>query len=460
MADRGRTLGRALGALALAATLVALAPGTALAHPGALDRSFGDNGRVVTKTALDGYGWLDSHVHIAEGPDGTIVAAVGKTVFRYLPDGRLDPSFGEGGKLTADDPEGLPFRLHDLAVDSEGRVYLIGDVEVPDVEVLISYISSTHPTLGAVLRYSPSGQLDTGFGKNGALITDFGQPHYGPVYDKAFTGASRGVVEPDGSLLVVGTVGEIVAGEIRSHFEEFNRLLVRLAPDGGFDSSFGEGGVLSSTGIRSITDLELEAGGALVAVGRSLGTGNGPPTEAVARLRTNGVTDTRFGRNGVRALAATPPGTLAVDGRGRIAVLSGRGVMRLTRDGALDRHFGFRGGTTLKLPGESVISSIAAERSGRMLLAGTQVIGRPGAAPGGPGHRRSFTVIRLSQSGRRDSLFAHRGWLVTRFGKRSAVLGQDAFIDAEGRLVVAGPIARPDLAPTGGIALARYRLGR
>ena len=49
---------------------------------------------------------------------------------------------------------------------------------------------------------------------------------------------------------------------------------------------------------------------------------------------------------------------------------------------------------------------------------------------------------------------------MTRFGRRSGVFGQESFLDAAGRLVVGGPIARPDLAPIGGIALARYRVGR
>jgi hypothetical protein len=40
------------------------------------------------------------------------------------------------------------------------------------------------------------------------------------------------------------------------------------------------------------------------------------------------------------------------------------------------------------------------------------------------------------------------------------LLRQDAFIAAGNQLVIAGSVARPDLAPTGAIALVRYRLGR
>ena len=65
---------------------------------GRLDRSFGVGGRVVVKApGVSG---------LAVAPDGTIVAGLGPTGFgypamlaRYLPHGRPDTSFGSGGRL-------------------------------------------------------------------------------------------------------------------------------------------------------------------------------------------------------------------------------------------------------------------------------------------------------------------------------------------------------------------------
>jgi len=115
-----------LAALTAALVVLALLPAAASGKPGALDPSFGRRGRVVTKADLGGPNWLSAHVNIAGAPRGGIVAAVGKQIFRYLPDGKLDPSFGEGGRLMVANPKGLPFSLHDVAVDREGRVYVLG----------------------------------------------------------------------------------------------------------------------------------------------------------------------------------------------------------------------------------------------------------------------------------------------------------------------------------------------
>jgi beta-propeller uncharacterized protein DUF5122 len=163
---------RSMLALVAIATFV-LIPTAASAKPGALDPGFGDSGRIVTQTDLGNRDWP---VNIAEGPNGTIVAATEKTILRYLPDGSLDPSFGEGGKVTIPDPEGLPFSLRDLAVGTDGRVFLIGSVEIPDVWVPVTYISSAHPTLAAVIGYTSDGKLDPAYGGGkGFLVSEFGQ---------------------------------------------------------------------------------------------------------------------------------------------------------------------------------------------------------------------------------------------------------------------------------------------
>jgi uncharacterized delta-60 repeat protein len=439
-----------------------LAPAAASAKPGTLDSGFGANGRVVTQTDT-GYGvWP---VSIAEGPDGTIVAADNKTVFRYLPDGSLDPSFGEGGKLTVADPEGLPFLLQDLAVDPEGRISLIGSVEVPDISVPRSYISSIHPMLAAVIRYTSDGKLDPGFGDgNGVLVTDFGQPStYGQEapYNKALTRLTTGALDRNGNLLAIVSVGEIVP-RFRSELEMVPRLVVRLTSTGAPDPSFGGGdGVVSDTGLGPLGDLAQGQDDALLVSGLQLNREDGLASEALIRLAPDGGVDPSFGRTGAPVpLFAPPLSDLALDPFGRIVALAGRGLIRLTPGGRRDRLFGYRGTASVRLPGQSSLSSLALEPAGGILLAGTQVI-RKGSKSGPriDRYRRSFTVVRLNSKGRPDRRFGHGGWVSTRFGRGSNALGQDAFIDANNRLVVAGLVSGPDLSPPGGIALVRYNLG-
>lgn len=97
---------------------------TALAAPGDIDPSFagfsGDG--VVSQTEL-----LEVN-DIAIQPDGRIVV-VGKSptpgafsVFRYLPDGNLDGSFGNGGRVIF---FGM-FTANAVAIQSDGRIVVGG----------------------------------------------------------------------------------------------------------------------------------------------------------------------------------------------------------------------------------------------------------------------------------------------------------------------------------------------
>jgi len=459
-----RSLSRNAGLIALTVGLVALAvlPVGAAAKPGALDRSFGVNGRVVIKTELGGGSWLYTHVHAAEGPNEAIVAAVGDKVFRFLANGSLDTSFGDGGEFTIDKPEGLAFSLHGLAVDGQGRIVLAGAVELPD-EILVSYIGPyIHGPLAAVIRYSPDGELDPSFGEGtGYVLSELNQPPLNSYYDKAATSAEQVIVGSEGDVTLIGAVGGYTTG-VRSEFRMLSRLVARLTPDGSLDTSFGAGGVIRETGLDGVSAI-APYGNELLVSGRHRSRESEFWSEALTRLKSNGSVDRSFGHDGRSAnLFAPPLADLAIDGRGKIVALGGRGVLRLTRRGTRDRRFGHRGSTTVKLPGESNLNAVLIEHSGRILLTGTRAIAK--RQPETPimerKYRRSFTVIGLNAHGQPDRRFGHHGWVATQFGKRSSAVADEAFIDSSDRLVVAGTLARPDLAPTGGIALARYRLGR
>jgi uncharacterized delta-60 repeat protein len=68
---------------------------------GSLDPTFGVGGKVTTD-----FGGFESAGALVRQPDGKLVAAgrAGEdfALARYLPDGSLDPTFGVGGKVTTD----------------------------------------------------------------------------------------------------------------------------------------------------------------------------------------------------------------------------------------------------------------------------------------------------------------------------------------------------------------------
>lgn len=456
MGGAGKVRRGSLAAI-VAAALVAVAPAPAAAstRPGALDRGFGANGRVVTQTPLGGPGWQDAHVHIAEGPNGTIVAAAGRTVFRYLPDGSLDPSFADGGKLTIEDPAGLPFTLSDIDVDRDGRLVVFGEVEVPGVRLQATYFGLTIPlTQAAILRYDRNGVLDPSFGGDGSIVTDFGQPDrrpapdepHGAWYGKAVAGIASGYVDEFGGLTVLGTTAA-TEGCIRGSLQVAPRLVARFTPSGDLDPSFGGSGTVSDTGLAEIRGLAASPGGGEMLAGPSIARrlckgsppGEAPVPELVSRLAPDGSIDTSFATGGFRPLPLTSPvRSMAVDDSGRLDLRAG----------------------SIISAGGIALNSLSPWNHGRMFLVGAHIVPRTHAASPTSYFPQSFALTRRAPSGNPDRRFGHNGWVTTRFGRRSGVLGQEAFIDGNGRLVVAGPIARPDLSPTGGIALARYRLRR
>src|SRR5512138_3627929 len=74
--------------------------------PGDLDPTFGTNGKAMTDLIVNGtrqFAFLDA---LAVQPDGKLIAAgtnfTAFVLMRYNPDGSLDPTFGDGGRVVTD----------------------------------------------------------------------------------------------------------------------------------------------------------------------------------------------------------------------------------------------------------------------------------------------------------------------------------------------------------------------
>jgi uncharacterized delta-60 repeat protein len=165
---------------------------------GALDRSFGSGGRVITKI-----GESSAYVTgIVIQPDGKIVVSgrAGPTALvRYTATGALDPTFGHGGiaRSNAGFPEAL-------AIQHDGKLLTANDPF-------------------GLARFLTDGSLDTSFGRSGKVRTDFHAPAF----------ANEVVVRPRGKIVAAGTVGT----SPRRNF-----ALVRYTGGGRLDRSFGRGG--------------------------------------------------------------------------------------------------------------------------------------------------------------------------------------------------------------------------
>ena len=153
---------------------------------GALDGTFGDGGKVV----LDGGTMVEAIRALALDPDGTIVAAGfvdgehrgNLLCARFRHDGTLDPTFGQGG-MTVTDFGSKSDRLEAVALQPDGWIVAAGQV-------------ATEPNADfAAVRYDPQGRLDPSFGKGGLATFDFQGRE-----DRAHAL----VLQPDGGIVAVG----------------------------------------------------------------------------------------------------------------------------------------------------------------------------------------------------------------------------------------------------------------
>jgi uncharacterized delta-60 repeat protein len=160
---------------------------------GSLDRTFGGDGKVGYWDLTSPPSAIYAHA-VAIQPDGRILAAGGYDVFlmgiaRFLPHGRLDPSFGGDGVVRTD-VEGAEQALNALALQPDGRILAAGSSWPHES------ITEGVPRF-VVIRYRRNGSLDPSWGGDGKVATFFPGNAY----------AAGAAFQPDGKLIVVGEIG-------------------------------------------------------------------------------------------------------------------------------------------------------------------------------------------------------------------------------------------------------------
>ena len=152
---------------AFAAVSVLLFSGSgqpARAADGDLDPTFGIGGKVVTDFT-NSTDWLS---RIAVQPDGKIVA-IGDThpshkgaLARYNPDGTLDATFGNGGKVIT--VANVRESAAGLLILPDGKIMICGSIDLPN----------SQDTSFVLLRFNSDGSVDPTFGNGGTVTTNIG----------------------------------------------------------------------------------------------------------------------------------------------------------------------------------------------------------------------------------------------------------------------------------------------
>lgn len=345
---QARILGRAVGICALGIC------GVAFGIPGDLDCSFGGSGtgRVYTDFGGDTESLLNLHVRT----DGKLLVSglrVGSqsdqfVMARLLADGRLDTSFGDGGKALSSLSADSPAYLEAQALQSDGKILAVGTLTYPpsppraddfylarfnadgtpdlgfassgaiatdfaggadyanavavqaDGKILVAggaTDASGRPSVG-LARYTAGGSLDTSFGSGGKLTTAISQPG---TWDRSEAWSLA--VQADGKILIGGLVSRYSSDGLQ-HTGAF--LLARYNSTGVLDTGFGSQGVVVTevgAGLDEIRVLQLAAGGKILVAGLTYDEAStatlGNEDWALARYNANGSLDDAFGLSGL-----------------------------------------------------------------------------------------------------------------------------------------------------------------
>ena len=240
-----------LAVLALICVATLVVPTVAEGAPGDLDPSFGDGGKVTTYFCGHDRAFsvaIDSHRRIVAVGTNNLWSDF--CLLRFRPNGGLDPSFGDDGTVTTDFGTNEEGPLS-MTLDPQGRIVAAGRSRRDF----------------AVARWGPNGSVDTLFGNGGEVTTTIG--------DRAI--AHSVAIDSEGRIVVAGT----------SDFEE--SVLARYLPDGTPDSSFGTGGVLT-TGFGTGADAV-----AIDSKDRIVYAGHHSDTFALARYKPDGDLDPSLG---------------------------------------------------------------------------------------------------------------------------------------------------------------------
>ena len=339
-------------------------------------------------------------------------------------DGDLDPTFGTGGMLMTDINRSTDI-ANAVAVQADGKLVVVGTTynrnDYSDEDFV-------------VVRYNADGTLDNTFGSRGKVRTDF--PGLAAV-------PSSVVIQPDGKIVVAG--GAFPLFTFLGNFE-----VVRYNPNGSLDTSFGNGGVVTTIFPQGsyAFDVALQTDGKIIAVGTvfvNFDPGEQSDTDfALARYNPDGTPDATFGSGGqvstdflgfeddAFSVLIQPDGKIvAVGSANDPATFYDFAAARYLANGTIDTTFGVGG---------KVHSDFGAQDFDRARSAALQPDGKivaAGFAISHGGGVQNFAVARYTSNGVLDTTFSRDGKTQIDFGNccQSAT---KVLLQSDGKIITVG----------------------
>ena len=251
---------------------------------GTVDSTFGVNGRVITTDNPERT--YDYATAVALQKDGSVMVGGTRRVYsdadfrlffvlkHYLPDGSYDESFGNTGAIVTQFDNGD--QSTSLVCQPDGKIIQGGKTKSAN--------------LGeqefALVRFMPDGSLDSSFGTNGKVVTDFAR--YGEDLNAL-------ELQPDGKILAAGASNIELA-------KDWYMAVARYNLDGSLDRTFGTGGksvIAFPERLAEAKSISIQENGKIVLAGRSFEIYPDISDYALTRLTSAGVIDSSFGENGL-----------------------------------------------------------------------------------------------------------------------------------------------------------------
>lgn len=438
-----------MAAIALLSNFVLASP--VLANDGFLDESFSGNGVLVLPLPPLVSGNAEA-VSIKVQADGRIVVLAnlastgggrGFLLYRLLPHGAPDPSFGTDGIVVIDPNLGVGGSelASDLEVQADGRIVVAGDftVDLGDDDWMVG-------------RFLSDGSFDPSF--NGGLwrriAFDLGADLHDVLGGMALD-PSTGAIVVVGSAAYSGTRGFVA--------------MARLTSSGALDPSFGVGGKSTGDFNPSATysdslavDVLVEPDGSVVMAGTWNTRDPGYPGRwywAISRLTPAGLFDPSFWQGGVRIgnftgfdgtqtpaffrrLARFSDGTYLAGGRYTSSVTGETaGLIRFETDGSYFGSWGVGGFSAVSYSYPTVdysgLEGLAIDAADRAVCSGRHGFG-PGVYVAG--------IARLADDGYFDPRYLGMGHGAFTFDPFASSNDEVAelVLDGNGRILVAGTV--------------------
>ncbi|MEO7210009.1 MAG: T9SS type A sorting domain-containing protein [Chitinophagaceae bacterium] len=338
---------------------------------GTRDVNFGNNGRAFIKF----HGNSDAATGIAVDQNQNIIVSgfevinsitnIKIIVLKLKPNGNLDSSFGDNGIVTQTIDK-INYTSA-MILQPDGKIIVSGQPGKNENDYFKTFL----------IRFNSDGNIDSSFGDNGKVITEF---------DEAVTSTAI-ALQSDGKIISGGTYGFYYLRNPPYYIARYNA-------DGSVDQGFGQEGIAKY----------------------AFGLGEGGDEWA----------------NDLNAIAIQPDGKIICGGNegDYINFSYDMGLVRFNNDGSLDYTYGTNGIVVISYPDHySTINTLLMQTDGKLIAGGTAQDFEVGADP--------MLLMRFLENGELDPEFAVNGLQTTTNGNNS-IACKAGCLDQQGKIILAG----------------------